>query len=172
MSENLHERAARLRERIEQGYADPWDFKELPELVGVVESYARVDTAYGARVVCTIVEPTSDSPDAPAPRRYAVWLSSTALLNRFRELRPMVGELVAIRYLGQSDPAERGRQPAHRFRVEVDRPGSTFEWASLEADDEPVLVVDREHDRVAHERAVDAAREERPPPPTDDDIPF
>lgn len=152
--DDVAERARKLRDRIHEDYADAWDFKELPELVGVVESYARVDTANGPRVVCTLRE--VEGPEE-AQRRYAVWLSQTALLNRFKELRPVQGEIVAIRYLGISDHAPApGYSPAHRFRVEVDRPGSTFEWNSLQSDDAI-------SSRVLYDT---------PPPPGDDDIPF
>jgi len=156
ISDETRDRAALLRDRVDQDYADAWDFKEIPIMVGVVESYARVDTVHGPRVVCTIAEVENGS---GPPKRWAVWLSQTALLRRFQELRPAQGELVAIRYLGQSEQAARpGQSPAHRFRVEVDRQGETFDWSSFEADDEPPS---REH-----------APGDHPPPHNDDDIPF
>jgi hypothetical protein len=105
ITDETRDRAQRLRERVDADYADAWDFKELPLLVGVVESYARVETVHGPRVVCTIVEAESEW-------RYAVWLSQTALLRRFQELRPAIGELIAIRYLGVSDqPPKPGQSP-------------------------------------------------------------
>lgn len=123
------DRARALRERVEQDYADAWDFKEITTLVGIVESYASVTTENGPRVVCTLQEV-----EGAAPKRYAVWLSQAALLARFEDLQPAIGELVAIHYLGVSEHAERGKSPAHRFRVEVDRPGSTFNWGIRAAD--------------------------------------
>jgi hypothetical protein len=151
ITDETRDRAQRLRERVDADYADAWDFKELPLLVGVVESYARVETVHGPRVVCTIVEAESE-------RRYAVWLSQTALLRRFQELRPAIGELIAIRYLGVSDqPPKPGQSPPHRFRVEVDRPGESFDWSRLEADD-----------NVIPSTAPAATRLS----PADDDIPF
>lgn len=138
VTDEIRDRAAALRERVGTDYADAWDFKQLPLLVGIVESYARVETVHGPRVVCTIREVES-AVDGGEPPRYAVWLSQTALLRRFQELRPMTGELIAIRYLGQAEqPTRPGQSPAHRFRVEVDRPGESFDWSQLTADDEHI----------------------------------
>lgn len=162
MSE-MRERLSKLRERVNEDYADAWDFKQIPVIAGKIESFARVDTTRGPKVVCTIVEE-----DIEPPRRWAVWLSQAALLNRFQQLQPRVGELVAIHYLGQADePVRAGESPPHRFRVEVDREGSTFEWGSLRSQPEPVYDTNRlspQQHEVAMERYA--------PPATDDDIPF
>jgi hypothetical protein len=166
---SMDERAAKLRERISQDYAEAWDFKEIPQIVGVVESYSKVSTDNGLKVVCTIRE--VEGPEE-AQKRYAVWLSQTALLRRFEELRPVTGELVAISYLGESDHvAKPGYNPAHRFRVEVDRQGADFDWESLGPDREARGFARDEMTREEVERAMARYHDERPPH-DDSDIPF
>lgn len=163
-TDEMRERAARLRDRVDRDYPDAWDFRELPALVGVVESFARVETAYGARVVATVREVESD-------KRWAVWLSQAALFNRFRDLDVREGELVAIRYLGEGEPTAPGRNAPLRFRVEVDREGVTFDWEDVGNAHEDAPRARREvapEDHAAHE----AAMQRYAPTPTDDDIPF
>lgn len=165
--ETLAQRAARLRERIHEDYPDAWDFREIPELIGVVEGLTTVNTERGERIVVTIREVEGPA-DAP-PIRRAVWLSQKALYERFRALNPAVGELVAIRYLGVSEHAQPGQSPAHRFRVEADRPGERFVgWPTPVRSPALEQRTDAELDEAEHA----AAMERYAPAPADDDIPF
>lgn len=150
MTTPLQERAAKLRHRVNQDYAPVWDFAELPEIVGVVETLKRVTIDGVDKVVATIAEV-----DGEDPQRHAVWLSQRALYNQFVELDIREGELVAIRYLGVSDKAQPGQSPAKRFRVEVDRGGSgsgTFSWSATDAPDPST---DHEITRSEHEAIMD-----------------
>lgn len=161
MSEQLADRAARLRQKVETDYPDPWDFKEIREIVGVVESLDRVDTDNGPKAVACIREV-----EGVAPKRYSVWLSQAALRNRFRDLDIRPGELVAIRYLGVGEASRPGYSPPHRFRVEVDRSqgGSGFDWGSIDGDE----VGGRRIFAGGSQELLEDGR----PVPGDDDIPF
>jgi len=156
MSEALNERAARLRQKVETDYPDAWDFKEIPEIVGVVESIDRVDSDNGPRAVACIREVEGSS-----QKRWSVWLSQAALRNRFMQLDIRPGELVAIRYLGVGEASRPGFSPPHRFRVEVDRSqgGSGFDWGSIDDD-------------IGRQVYANDDGHERAPVPADEDIPF
>ena len=167
MSTTMQERAARLRDRVHEDYADAWDFKEIPELVGLVESikWTKIDGIDKAVATIKEVEGPED-----ARKRYAVWLSQAALFNGFRDLDVAEGELVAIRYLGQGEPARAGLSGAHKFRIEVDRPGRRFSYAGTAAT--PTRAYDVPTDTEAGELEHEAAMQRYAPPPADEDIPF
>lgn len=125
MTETHEDVKARLRGLVERGrqdYAQKWDFNENPEIAGVVESIDVVTFDDTPTPVATIRDEFSG-------QRCSVWLSQTVLFNRFKDLAISPGELVYIRYLGEADHAERGKSPVKRFRIEVDRQGTAFNWA-------------------------------------------
>ena len=167
MSTTMEERASKLRERVHEDYAGAWDFKELGELVGIVESirWAKIDDV--PKVVATVKE--VEGPE-DARRRYAVWLSQAALFNSFRDLDIAEGELVAIRYLGQGEPARAGLSGAHRFRIEVDRPGRRFSYSGATA--APTKAYEQPTETEAGAMEHESAMERYAPPAADEDIPF
>lgn len=164
----IDERAARLRDRGRQDYAEKWDFNELPEICGIVESIDVVQFTEGPVVVATVQEPESGV-------RRSIWLSQTALFNRFRDLRISPGELVYVRYIGEADHHEKGKSPAKRFRVEVDRAGQAFDWRRVGeitgGGDDTTSGNGADVSREEHEAAVDAYAATAAPT-GDEDIPF
>lgn len=154
----IEERAAKLRERTEADYPAAWDFNEIPNVTGVVESIREAVGPLGKRIVVQVHE-VEGPPEAR--KRYAIWLSQTALYNRFVDLRVGVGELISVTYLGESDHHEPGQSPAKRFRVEVDRDGQAFSWPLADGSTESPAPTEDEltaaQERIDHERRVDAA---------------
>jgi len=175
ITDETRERARALRERAGQDYAQKWDFDELPHLVGVIESINEVVLEGEARVVVTIAEVEGSNPE-----RYAVWLSQAALRARFEELEPTEGELVSIRYLGEAEHAERGKSPAKRFRVDVDRVGGSFSWdrhkhtarAAGNVPGEPLGEDEHAELMARYEEAISAGEEPAPVDPQTEAIPF
>jgi len=176
--EQTKERLRELVKRGRQDYAQKWDFNERDEIAGVVES------------IDVIVFKDDNGDDKPTPvatvrdefsgERLSIWLSQAALFNRFRDLAIVPGELVYVRYLGESDHHERGKSPAKRFRVEVDRTGAgSFDWTRLggappanggQALTAPATATTGLTE-TEHEEAMAAYAEEHAPV-SDDDIPF
>lgn len=63
----------------------------------------------------------------------AVWLVHAALVAKLENAGPQVGELVAIRYEGQTTPRG-GGDPYHAYRVAVDRGAAgRVDWAAVSA---------------------------------------
>ena len=177
-TDQIKARHRALVERGRQDYAERWDFNELPEIVGVVESIEVITfTGDNGEPKPTPVVTVRDEFSGV---RKSIWLSQAGLFNKFRDLAVSPGESVYVRYLGESDHHERGRSPAKRFRVEVDRVGQAFDWSRLGGlPPSQAPVVTTGGDEVAtvelteseHEAAMAAYAEEHAPV-GDDDIPF
>jgi hypothetical protein len=84
-------------------------------LVGVVVGYnLGPDFGYGRNWVATIADREG--------KLWSVWLSHAVLQGEFERTKPMPEERIVIRYKGRSEaPTDRGRAPAHLYRVTVDR---------------------------------------------------
>lgn len=180
MNQTHEEVKARHRDLVERGrqdYAQRWDFNEVAEIVGVVESI-EVITFKG-----------DNGEDKPTPvvtirdeftgERRSVWLSQAGLFNKFRDLAISPGESVYVRYLGEADHHERGKSPAKRFRVEVDRVGQTFDWSRFGGPQPSVVTSPGQVEALPapdlseeEHKAAMAAYAEEHAPVSDDDIPF
>lgn len=169
---------ARIRALVERGrkdYAQKWDFNERNEIAGVVESIEVITfTGDNGEPKPTAVATVRDEFTG---ERLSIWLSQAALFSKFRDLAISPGESIYVRYIGEADHHERGKSPAKRFRVEVDREGKAFDWSRLggeappAATSGPSVPTTPELTETEHEAAMAAYAEEHAPP-NDDDIPF
>lgn len=111
-----------LMQRIEQCGKWPiaWDPEGPGEIIaGKVLEYTTGDSPYGrCHVVLMEVQARKLAGDPrPHPARVAVWLSKEVLLREFKQQRPQIGELIAIKYLGPPDD----ETAYHQYKLIVDR---------------------------------------------------
>lgn len=58
---------------------------------------------------------------------WAVHAATTALMSKLMELKPKVGEEIALRYDGLKQSKSKDAE-YHSYEVAMDRPGAEFEW--------------------------------------------
>jgi hypothetical protein len=116
-----------LERQATQDFPRSWVPSEAdPSIVGEFLRLEQGTTAYGpARIV---VLKTKDGSER------SVWLFHTVLRNEFARVRPKVGELVAVRYLGKKQGAQ--GQAYESYRVVSQRDEGAPEWDSLDSDDD------------------------------------
>jgi hypothetical protein len=130
---SFQERSAALREKMEEPLPESWIAKEAgEELVG---TFVRLDQgrtdAFGAAWIVVV--------ETEKGEHKSVWLFHQALLNEFRRVRPVPGELIGIRYGGKKPVKNQtpGRASSyHDWKVVVDRAqnAATTDWAVLGSD--------------------------------------
>ena len=72
-----------------------------------------------------------------------VWLWQTGLASEMRRVRPQVGDVLAVEYLGQVQP-QAGGTPYHSYRIAKADDGSEpepFDWQAAGPPPEPEQVV-------------------------------
>ena len=109
----MSDRVDRLRERLEAGNPESWQ----PSMAGdeIIGTFVRVSvghTAFGPSPIVVLTD--EDGVEK------SVWLLHTVLRNQMNRLRPALGELVGIRYLGKREPVGGGSE-YDDYRVVVDR---------------------------------------------------
>jgi hypothetical protein len=103
-----------LYARLERWEDFPPAWKPIPGeiLVGTVEGYDTWEGKYGT-VKVTILR------DETAGGLVSVYLSLTVLLGEFTKLRPRIGEMIGIRYLGKDEDRGYLFQPIRRTWARV-----------------------------------------------------
>lgn len=120
------DRVARLRDQASKDYPRAWSREEEPEVVGFFVRLEEGKTAFGPAKIVILA-------DAATGEERSVWLLHHVLRGEFAKLRPAVGELVLVRYLGKRTP-DGGGQDYEAFRVLVDREPSPAAWNELAAE--------------------------------------
>lgn len=115
-----------LIERLEQWDKWPaaWDPEAPGEIIaGKVLEYAQGDSPYGPChvVILDMQRRQLGGRKAAHPARLAVWLSKEVLVREFKQQRPQLGELIAIKYVGPPDQ----ETAYHQYKLLVDRAGQT-----------------------------------------------
>lgn len=106
-------RDLRTELREHRGFAPTWQPEVGDMIVGLVREFSVAPGQYGDVNVVTIHDEETDED-------WAVWLSSTVLLNEFQRLEPKVGERIGIRYDGKVLSKNSGNS-YHRYLVKIDR---------------------------------------------------
>lgn len=119
--------AERMRKRLEEDFPASWQ-PEAPgdELIGYVRRVVmQAPTSYGPAPVVEIEVPQTGA-------RFSVWLFHKVLRQSFERERVHLGELIAIRYLGEKRPDGGGNAYAN-YRLVVDRPHDDSEpdWGGM-----------------------------------------
>ena len=144
-----------LEEQTE--FAPSWKPQAGEAVIGEVRRYRKAHNFYGNVVdICEILQDDG--------QRLAIWINSTVLLGKFRDLQPRIGERIAVKYFGKH-PEKNYKRFALSVSRDEDVSSHEFEVPTGEPpsrDNEP------RQDGV-------------PPPPlaaqedlgiTDDDVPF
>lgn len=175
------EAEARARAELDREHPPAWTPEPGETIVGrMVGFQPSVFTVHGNVPVVTL--------EGPNGGRRSVWLIHKVLRRAFARENVVLGEIVAIRYLGKKDPAGPG-QPYADYKVGVDRnygDAAAPDWAAVLAahDDDPIgddvaappgygsngVTAKQTGSDGATETAVVPAG--APLPPLDDDIPF
>src|ERR1043166_4976930 len=93
----MEERAARLRQQVEQGFPESWKPEKPGEtLVGIFVDHDTGHTPYGPKRIVVLE-------DTQTKERRSVWVLHEALQSQFQRARPKIGELVAVRYEGRTN---------------------------------------------------------------------
>jgi hypothetical protein len=147
------DRVAAARARLDEPRPEAFRFTQAGDTIaGTVVRLDSADTDYGpCRVV--VVDPGDGG-------LRSIWLFHDALLSQMQKLRPMPGDVIAVRYLGRTRSAA-GRS-YHDYAVATDAARGQFEWDSPSA--RPP-----QPDRDEHHQAPAGGREANP---FDDDPPF
>jgi hypothetical protein len=116
-----------LEQQAAQDFPKSWVPSESdPSIVGEFLRLEQGTTAFGpARIV---VLKTKDGNER------SLWLFHSVLKNEFNRVRPKVGELVAVRYLGKKQGA--AGQKYESYRVIAQRDESAPDWDSLGSEDD------------------------------------
>ncbi len=124
---NSNDRFDNLERQAAQDFPKSWVPSESdPTIVGEFLRLEQGTTAYGpARIV---VVRTKDGTEK------SVWLFHAVLKNEFSRVRPKVGELVALRYLGKKQGAQ--GQNYEAYRVVAQRDEGAPDWDSLGSEDD------------------------------------
>jgi hypothetical protein len=129
-----------LEQEAERDYGEAW----LPDihddhprtLVGTVTGYSQ-----GPESVYTGEQPWICAVEDRAGKPWSVWLNRTVLVSEWERQRPLPGERIAVRYRGvQDEPSVKGGQPAHLYKLTVDRGPQLPEFVTrprLEAGQDP-----------------------------------
>ena len=123
---NNSDRFDDLERQAAQDFPKSWVPSESdPTIVGEFLRLEQGTTAFGpARIV---VIRTKDGAER------SIWLFHTVLRNEFSRVRPRVGELVAIRYLGKKQGAQ--GQAYEAYRVVAQRDEGAPDWDALGSED-------------------------------------
>lgn len=106
-------------------YPESWRSKPGDKIEGIVRRYDQGESPYGPRWIVVLECQNAGG----EPYLSSVWLSHAVLVDRFKKLRPKVGERLAIKRL--DDHPDKGYA---RFNVLVDRPGAEVpNWDMIEA---------------------------------------
>jgi len=121
---NNNDRFDDLERQAAQEFPRSWVPSESdPSIVGEFRRLEQGTTAYGpARIV---VIRTKDGAER------SIWLFHAVLKNEFSRVRPKVGELVAIRYLGKKQGA--AGQSYEAYRVIAQRDEGAPDWDALDS---------------------------------------
>jgi hypothetical protein len=153
-----------LREQADRDFPSAWIPDEPgAELYGVLRSIKpAVRTTYGPVPVLELEDPRTHT-------SFSLWLLHTVLRRSVWRLKPVVGELMYVRYDGRVKP-EGGGTAYEGYTVLVDRPdqGDEVDWEAIAKRYDPDVFEEREPEIT---RGPD---EDLPgaPGPDDDDIPF
>jgi len=129
------DRLAAARAKLDQPRAETFRFAgEGDEIAGTVVRLDVADTEYGQQKI-VVVDPGDGN-------LRSIWLLHDALLSQMRKLKPQVGDVIAVRYLGRQTSGS-GRS-YHAYTVSSDRERPQFQWDSKAAaagdGDEPLVV--------------------------------
>jgi hypothetical protein len=125
----IRERLERARARLDEDRPEAFKFvHEGDEIAGVVTALQVADLGgeYGPTRVLVL--------DTGTQKR-AVWLFHEALSSRLAQLKPKIGDVIAIRYEGLRSAAS-GRS-YHGYRVAADRDEPGFEWETRREQEAP-----------------------------------
>jgi hypothetical protein len=143
-------------------FAESWSPKVGDELCGLVKGY-RTNVGQYATTVATIA-------DEDSGEDLALWISTGAMVDRFAELKPRVGERLYVRRLPDGHSKASG-QSYKRWIIRVDRPetgdpDAMPDFGAYEPSDAP------RGTEAAEEGPRTVSRAERPVNEPDDDLPF
>lgn len=113
----------KLEEALEQEYPETFVFDDTNnKLIGV---FVRVDTGpseYGPVPIAVLED---------GGKEYGVWMFHAVLRNQFAQVKPRVGELVGVKYLGKKMGAS-GRQYANYVVKRIpDASAEAFDWDAI-----------------------------------------
>ncbi len=116
-----------LAQRATQDFPRSWVPSEQdPTIVGEFRRLEQGATAYGpARIV---VLKTQDGAER------SIWLFHAVLKNEFARVRPKVGELIAVRFLGRKQGA--AGQSYSAYRVVAQRDEGAPDWDALDGSED------------------------------------
>lgn len=109
---SLKDKLDRERERREEGFPDSWKPDAGDVIEGKFVSHNMASTKYGDVVVMVLEDENGV--------RHSVWTMHTALRKRMAELRPRIGDTLAIQYEGMVE-GQRGGNSFHSYLVVSDR---------------------------------------------------
>lgn len=115
-----------VREMLDQGYPETWNWEEHgPEVVGYA---VRKEVGQTVNGPCDILILKVKNPDTGEYEHRSVWLFHTALVSKMYRLRPMIGDLVGIRQLGEREPQGGGRPYMDYNVVVYGQKGGALDW--------------------------------------------
>lgn len=114
------DRAQVLRERMAAGYPETWIPQPGDSIVGVLVRTAVGHMRENGQTRIAVL-------DVGGGKEISVWLHREGLRAKLEEQAPVIGETIAIWYLGPPEPGSHSK--AHRYKVEIDRAaGSAVDW--------------------------------------------
>lgn len=123
----LHDPYVELAEQVNRDFPESWVPKQANDMI--VGGFERLEEAQTSHGPCKVVIlKTQDGVEKGA------WLLHHVLRGEFKRVKPKVGELVAIRYLGMKISASRNDYAS--YRVAVRRDEAEPDWDALDATEE------------------------------------
>ena len=116
-------------------YPPTWYLAEGSKIVGKIKRYDKAYTIYGEAWICQIEDDEKGL--------LSVWLTHAVLIDRFKKLKPKLGERIAIKCFGKHSEKKYWRFKVIMDRLEPEIPD--FENMQV-LDKEPESVKDPEND--------------------------
>lgn len=109
---------AEARAKLDQPKPEAFKFDQPgDEIAGKVTGFDLADTTYG-KVKIVVIDPSDG-------HLRSIWLVHGALKSQMARIRPVIGDAIAVRYLGETESAN-GRT-YHDYAVATDRE-QVFSW--------------------------------------------
>jgi hypothetical protein len=136
---NASKRSGDFTDSIDLEYAPAWRPKADEKIVMKIKGISVNNAGFGSYPILTgltevdvTIHDSDDRPIVcPAGSLVAVHAVHDVLRSQLKELRPKIGERIAIKYLGLVK-GRGGERSYHGYRTAVDRPEAAFDWGTLD----------------------------------------
>jgi hypothetical protein len=120
-----------LQKQINIRSARGWRPAPGESVVGTVAHIGKRESEYGTYPVVTLAADSEDDPEAVS--YVAVNAFHSILKNQLFEIKPQVGDRIAVTYHGKIEPSKAGANPYHSYTVinpDAEVEDVAFDWNS------------------------------------------